>query len=308
MVVQTPDRGTKPPPRGPQPPRTLLRRLTLWLEQARALRGWIDEARAGSPALDATFETIERDSELGGNILAGAVAYRLFVFMLPLAFFLVSGVGLLASAVGVKADVIVNSVGFAGVVTKQVANASKGSSSWWVAITSFVALVYATRVLLLAVAKVHSLAWERSAASVKISSRALGIFGLAIVGQVALGAAVTGLNHKTLLGGILGFLVFLALLAALWLLVSLELPHSDARWTDLIPGSLFYATGLVGVQIFNILLLGRLIQSKASTYGALGMAATLLLGFFLVGRVMVGAAVLNATLYQRRTRSDDETS
>jgi hypothetical protein len=67
-----------------------------------------------------------------------------------------------------------------------------------------------------------------------------------------------------------------------------------------LPGSLFYAIGFTGVLLFNILILGNLIQSKTSTYGALGTAATLLLAFF-VGRVIVGAAVLNATLYQRRT-------
>ena len=95
-------------------------------------------------------------------------------------------------------------------------------------------------------------------------------------------------------------------LAGLWLIISLEVPHSNARWTDLIPGSLFYAIGFCGVVLFNILILGSLIQTKTSTYGALGTAATLLLAFFLVGRVIVGAAVLNATLYERRSRSRDQ--
>ena len=95
-------------------------------------------------------------------------------------------------------------------------------------------------------------------------------------------------------------------LAGLWLIVSLEVPHADARWTDLIPGSLFYAIGFCGVLLFNVLILGSLIQSKTSTYGALGTAATLLLAFFFLGRVMVGAAVLNATLYERRSRSHEQ--
>ena len=56
-------------------------------------------------------------------------------------------------------------------------------------------------------------------------------------------------------------------------------------------------------MLFNILILGTLIQSKTSTYGALGTAATLLLAFFILGRVIVGAAVLNATLYDRRSRA-----
>ena len=51
-----------------------------------------------SGPLDAALATIARDSEIGGPILAGAVAYRLFVFALPLGFFLVSGLGVLALA------------------------------------------------------------------------------------------------------------------------------------------------------------------------------------------------------------------
>ena len=285
----------------PPPRRTLAQRLALWVEQAQALRGWIEQARKRSATLDATFETIERDSHIGGGILAGALSYRLFVFVLPLAFFIVSGLGLLASAVGIEPHVISNSVGLAGVVTKQVASTSKGASSWWVALSSFFVLVYATRVLLRAVAIVHSLAWEGSAASVKMRPRSLGVFAAALMGQLVLVAAVGAVNHQTAIGGILTLVAFVFAFAGLWLIISLEVPHSNARWTDLIPGSLFYAIGFSSVLLLNILILGNLIQSKTSTYGALGTAATLLLAFFFVGRVIVGAAVLNATLYRRRT-------
>ena len=289
----------------PPPRRTLLRRVTLWAEHARALTGWIQRARRRSPALDAAFETIERDSEVGGNMLAGALSYRLFVFSLPAAFFAVSGLGLLASAIGVQPHLISNSVGLAGVVTKQVESTAKSGSNWWIALSSFFVLVYATRVLLRAIAIVHSLAWERSAAAVKVSSHSLGVFGAALAGQLLLGIGVGAVGHQTLIGGILTLLALVFALAGLWLIVSLEVPHSDAGWTDLIPGSVFYAVGFTGVVIFNVLILGHVIHSKTSTYGALGTAATLLLAFFFLGRVIVGAAVLNATLFERRSRSLD---
>jgi membrane protein len=286
----------------PRPKRTLLRRFTAWAERAQALKKWVAEARGRSAALDATFETIERDSRIGGGILAGALSYRLFVFALPLAFFLVAGLGLLAETLGVEPNVVVNSVGFAGTVTKQVESSAKEASNWWVALTSFFVLVYVTRVLLRAVAIVHALAWEGSAASVKVSSRQLAIFGAAIFGQLALVSGLGAVTHQTAAGGLVALVLFVAALAGLWLVVSLQLAHSDARWTGLVPGSLFYAVGILGVQIFNIAVLGKLIESKSTTYGALGIAATLLLGFFLMGRVIVGAAALNATLHERQTR------
>jgi uncharacterized BrkB/YihY/UPF0761 family membrane protein len=43
--------------------------------------------------------------------------------------------------------------------------------------------------------------------------------------------------------------------------------------------------------------------NKQGTYGALGIAAALLLAFFFLGRLIVGSAVVNATLWERRARS-----
>ncbi len=306
--MSPPDRTDEPEQIELPPPRpTLLQRLALWVQHAYALKGWVQEARGRSAALDATFETIERDSHIGGGMLAGALAYRLFLFALPLALFVVSGLGLLASAIGFEPKLITNSVGLAGVVTKQVASTTKGNSNWWVALGSFFLLVYVTRVLLRAIAIAHSLAWERSAASVKVHRRSLAVFGAALAGQLFLVAGVGAVNHQTVIGGIVTFALLVFALAGLWLIVSLQLPHSDARWTDLIPGSLLYAVGFIGLLLFNVLILGHLIQEKTSTYGALGTAATLLLGFFLYGRVIVGAAVLNSTLYERHSRSTEQT-
>jgi uncharacterized BrkB/YihY/UPF0761 family membrane protein len=302
-VTASPKRAEEPQPLElPQPRRTAARRLAGWLERAGALRGSVEALRHRSAAVDATFETVERDSDIGGIMLAGALSYRLFVFALPLAFFLVSGLGLVASTLGREPNVVAGSVGFAGVVTKQVADAADGSSSWWVALSAFVALAYFTRALLRAIAIVHALAWERSARAVKVSGRSFGVFSAALATQLVLVACVGAVNHRTVVGGIAMFVVFVCALAGLWLVVSLQVLHGDARWPDLLPGSALYAVGMVGVVLFNAVLVGRLVEEKSSTYGALGIAAALLLGFFLFGRVIVACAVLNATLYERRSR------
>ena len=44
--------------------------------------------------------------------------------------------------------------------------------------------------------------------------------------------------------------------------------------------------------------------AKQGTYGALGVAAVLLLGLFFFSRLIVGAAVVNATLWERRARRE----
>src|SRR5689334_13401654 len=77
--------------------RTRLRTAAL---QARAK--WIAERaeaeRENHGSLDAAFEVVDRDTEVGGGIIAGALAYRLFIWLLPLALVLVSGLGIASSA------------------------------------------------------------------------------------------------------------------------------------------------------------------------------------------------------------------
>jgi hypothetical protein len=217
--VSAPDRL---PPTTP----SVLRWLAFAPQRVRVLRKQIDRARAHSGPLDAALATIARDSEIGGPILAGAVAYRLFVFALPLGFFLVSGLGVLERELGVDGRAAANTIGLAGLITRQVAGDVDNSSSWWVALTSFLVLVYVTRVLVRALAIVHALAWERSAAAVTVGGRSLGVLSAAIVGQLALVAGVGAVRERTPAGGVAVLAVSVLGVAGLWLAVSLVLPRS----------------------------------------------------------------------------------
>ena len=96
----TPD----PPRRGPLEHRvdlepTVVGRLARWTERARILRTSVESARADHASVDLGFSLVERDSAIGGGLLAGALAYRLFVLLLPTALLFVSGLGLYADTV-----------------------------------------------------------------------------------------------------------------------------------------------------------------------------------------------------------------
>jgi uncharacterized BrkB/YihY/UPF0761 family membrane protein len=286
---------------GAQPKPTLLRRATLLLDRSRALRGRLEAARSRSRLLDVSFEVIERDSDIGGGILAGALAYRLFVFFLPLAFLLVSALGLLSRWFDVSPQEIGHDVGVVSLVTKEVAASSRSGTGWWVALVAAVALAYVTTVLHRAVAIVHALAWQRSAAAAK-TERSLGVFVLGLAGQLVLTAGTGPLRPPTGFENILVLIAYPLAIGALWLGVSLRLPHGAAELRDLLPGAALYGIGLLLIHIFNVYILDRLHESRSSTYGALGSAAAVLLGFYFIGRLIVGTAVLNATLYERRHR------
>jgi uncharacterized BrkB/YihY/UPF0761 family membrane protein len=105
----------------------------------------------------------------------------------------------------------------------------------------------------------------------------------------------------------LGLAVTLAIFlmyAALWLVVSLALPHADAPWHRLLPGALFAAVGAQVLHLVTIFYLAGKVQSSSELYGGLGAAAAILLWLYLIGRLAVGAALINAALWQRARTSD----
>lgn len=275
-------------------------RLAHWLQQARVLGGRISAARARNPTLDLGFSVVERDSDIGGALLAGALAYRLFVLLLPTALFLVSGLGLYAGATDQSASEVAKDAGLNGLIAHQVAAASSGKARGLVFLAMIPAVLYATTTLYRALAKVHALVWQRSARGVRFTPR--GVFTL--LGALAftfVAVEIVGwVRRSDQFGGAVALLVFILLVGVAWLILSLQLPHRDAHWTALLPGCVVFGVGLLFVNVFNVYVTARLVKGHSDTYGALGIATALLFSLVLVGRVMIMSAELNAILDERR--------
>jgi hypothetical protein len=67
----------------------------------------------------------DRDIEVGGGIIAGALAYRLFIWLLPLALVLVAGLGFAADAASKSPQAAAESLGVAGLVSDSIASAAE---------------------------------------------------------------------------------------------------------------------------------------------------------------------------------------
>ena len=50
--------------------------------------------RAGHGWVDAFYTIVDRDGEVGGGIMAGSLAYRIFIWLLPFALVVVGGIGI----------------------------------------------------------------------------------------------------------------------------------------------------------------------------------------------------------------------
>jgi uncharacterized BrkB/YihY/UPF0761 family membrane protein len=121
------------------------------------------------------------------------------------------------------------------------------------------------------------------------------LFG-ALLLVIAAAQIVGWIRRHDQLGGLTALLVYLVLAGGAWLLVSLHLPHRDVAWHALLPGAALVGVGLLFVNVFNVYVTTRLVEGRADTYGALGIATALLLSLVIVGRLMVLSAELNALL------------
>ncbi len=267
-----------------------------WLEHGRRLGASAEAARARHTTVDFGFRLFERDASIGGGLLAGALAYRLFVLLLPTALLFVSGLGLYADAADKSTSEAAREAGLHGLIASQVASASASNAGWLVFLLIVPAVLYATVTLYRALAIVHGIVWQGSGRGARATPRGIAMLFGALLLVIAAAQIVGWIRRHDQLGGLTALLVYLVLAGGAWLLVSLHLPHRDVAWHALLPGAALVGVGLLFVNVFNVYVTTRLVEGRADTYGALGIATALLLSLVIVGRLMVLSAELNALL------------
>src|SRR3954471_24071525 len=103
----------------------------------------IAAARGRSRTVDTAFHTYDRDKRAVGNVLAGAVAFRLFVYLLPLALALLTLVGIFAGVSPGEPERLMHSSGLGRSVIDSVSTATAASKrSVWVLIPLSLYAVY----------------------------------------------------------------------------------------------------------------------------------------------------------------------
>jgi uncharacterized BrkB/YihY/UPF0761 family membrane protein len=293
------------PPEEVEAPVSRLERARRLAADARAraerLERRAEAERERHRSVDAVFDMVERDGEVGGGIIAGALAYRLFIWLLPLALVAVAGLGIAADASSDSPRHTAGSVGLEGFVTSSIAHAADSPNRWYAILIGIPILVWATRSVLRVLIGAHRLVWMdvRAAAPKPKPAAALRLLGVLLC-FVVVSAGTSAVRDASAGAGVLATLLAVLPYAGLWLLVTLRLPHRDAPWTALVPGALLLGAGVEVLHALFVYFFTPYAVAKQGTYGALGAAAALLVGLFLASRLVVAAAVLNATLWDRR--------
>jgi membrane protein len=277
-------------------------------EDAERLAERAQDERSRHRSVDAIFEMVDRDSEVGGGIIAGALAYRLFIWLLPLALVVVAGLGITADANSESPEQAATSVGMQGLISNSISSAADSPNRWYALLIGIPVLIWATRSVLRVLIGAHRLVWtdDRSRAPrPKLVATLRLLVLLLCFGAVSATASAVRAWSPT--PGLVATLIALVAYAGIWLLVTLRLPHRDTDWTALIPGALVFGIGVEALHVVIVYFITPYSIAKQGTYGALGIAAGLLVGLFLVSRLVVAAAVANATLSERHARGGSVT-
>ncbi|MGD9571444.1 MAG: YihY/virulence factor BrkB family protein [Thermoleophilia bacterium] len=286
------------------PPRSRPGRIAAAQELAKrrkedALR-YADEARERSATVATGFAIAERDRERLGGLLAGAVAYRMFLWLLPYALLVVGILGAITGLDEETPDKLARDLGMQSLLTDVLKDAAS-QRGWWIAIllglfgTAY-AGIGAVRSLRIA----HAAAWGVAPDKMTRPLMASGVLFGIVIGLSLASVLVGFIRERSPLGGLVAILLTILLYFIVWLRVSAYMPRRPTPMRALVPGALIVAVGLEILHMVTVYYLADRAERATSVYGTIGAALTLLLWLFILARLMVGGAVVNAELWREK--------
>ena len=63
------------------------------------------------------------------------------------------------------------------------------------------------------------------------------------------------------------------------------------------------AVGIEGLHVFTVYFLGPKLENATELYGVVGVVSTMLFWLYITGRLVIGAATINASLYDQRSQT-----
>jgi membrane protein len=242
-----------------------------------------------------SFRAVERNQRVAATVLAGGLAYRLFLWLLPFGLIVGGALGLMNAD---STEEAVSNGGLPATISNAIGNASRSthSDSWWLLIVGISTLAWSGYSGAKAVQLIHALIWDQPPPKTKPLKGSLAFTGTLCV-VFATVAVTWWLRDETWRGLLIAGLT-IAPFTALWLWVSLHLPHRDAPWQSLIPGALLVGIGAPVLHGVIVAFLVPKLQKAQALYGVLGSATTLIFFIYLVSLLVVLGAVLNSSLYE----------
>jgi len=270
-------------------------RTTRWVQERRAER-----SKVGA-AINVLIDAWNRDSRAAGGLLAGGLAFRLFLWLLPAALVAVSGLGIATGYSSESASQVARDAGLSAVVASTVAAGMAASQAGgvWVLLLGTAFLLWASAGAARALRVATSLLWQARPPAWRSMRAALVFLGLAIVSisvQSLLGHLWAGGILAALLARVLATAV---IVAVVWWAFFL-LPHDPrAAWWWQGPGATLVGVGVQMLTIVTSVYFASKLDRVDDLYSSLGVATVILTWLFLIARLAIWGIGLNVAIWER---------
>lgn len=235
---------------------------------------------------------------MAGSVVGSAIAFRLFLFFVPLLLFLVGLAGFFGTAVGPDDR---REAGIAGGLAESIdeALAQRGGARWASVLLGVVGMATTGRTLSRTLVQASCLAWRLpmlARAPVRMIGGVIGlVVGVGLVSvlvnlvRIELGLGITGLS--------LVAAVIVYTLA--WMALSALLPRATRDPGVLLPGAIVVALTLGALQAVSQLYLPARFERASELYGVIGVTIVVLGWFFFLGRAINVSMAVNAVVAER---------
>lgn len=267
-------------------------------ERALARAEW---AREHLPWGDVVAEALERERIAAAGLLAGGLAYRLFFWIVPLGLVFSATLGYWVEDDRVGLEKAARDFGIGGAVARAAADtvAQEPHSRWYFLVIGAWLLVWFGGGVVRAANVAYAVAWRLRPERVRHQLRTGALFSVGMIALIVVTTGTAALREWAPGPGIVLTLTIVALYLAAIVWVSTLLPSRADDWRAFLPGAVLIAVGTQLIHLFVALYLAPRLGRSTELYGALGAATVILLWLYLEARLFVGAAFLNACLWER---------
>jgi uncharacterized BrkB/YihY/UPF0761 family membrane protein len=246
-------------------------------------------------------------AELGGGLLTGGVAFRVFLWLVPFGLVLATVLSGWSEYDPGSLESAARELGVGAAAAQAAAESLQSGDRRLVLVLAvgLVALAWFTLGAIRAFVLAYALAWQLEPPRIRHPFRSIAAYNGLFVAAMLGAAGHAWLLEQIGATGLLGVLVTFAATTAIALCAMWLLPLRATQPRDLLPGAVLFAVGNQLVQVAVLVYFAPELGERRETYGAFGAAATMLIWLYVLSRLATGAAFLNATVWTYRQEGSE---
>ena len=254
------------------------------------------------PGADIVAAALERQRIEAAGLLSGGLAYRLFFWLVALGLVLAAVLSFWVESdpAGLEDAASEYGIGGAATLSAMDAIARESHSKWYFLVAGAGLSIWFAIGVVRALSVAHSLSWRLPPEKLRRPLAASLVFNAVVICVIAVSSSLQLLREQLGGTGIALSLLLLAFYVACAAWVMRTLPSRTDAWRAHLPGALLLALGFQLLQLVVVLYLAPKLGRSSQLYGSLGAATVILLWLYLIARLIVAAAFLNASLWERR--------